>query len=208
MINSMNRLIKESALKELPLMDPIFGDILEQYGIPEIQSRPEGFESLARIILEQQVSLMSAQATYEKLSANVGSFSPIEIVGLSEDELRSTGVSRQKTKYIKGLATAIIEGTLDMAELSKVSPITAQEKLITIKGIGPWTAQVYVVFCLQASDVFPQGDIALINTVIELCGVEKAEVQLKSESWSPHKTGAALLLWHYYLSKRGRKAVI
>ena len=203
----MNRLIKDITLKELPSIDSIFATIIERYGIPEMQSRPEGFESLSRIILEQQVSLMSAQANYEKLCAKIDSFSPKEIMAISDDELRDTGVSRQKTSYIKGLSTSIFEGSIDMNKLSKASPSVAQETLITIKGIDPWTAQVYIVFCLQVADIFPQGDIALSNRVVELCGVQKTEVQTKSESWSPHRTSAALLLWHHYLSIRCRKAI-
>ena len=204
----MNRLIKDVVISELPKIDPIFTSILDQYGIPDMQSRPEGFESLCRIILEQQVSLMSAQATYEKLSAKLNSFSPKEILALSPEEMRNATVSKQKASYMKGLATAILDGKLALDTLSELSPPEAKEALITIKGIGPWTAQVYLVFCLQVSDVFPHGDVALINTVVELTGIEKTAVQSKSEDWAPHRTGAALLLWHHYLKKRGRSSVM
>ena len=204
----MNRLIKDASITELPKIDPIFAAILDQYGIPDMQSRPEGFESLCRIILEQQVSLMSAQATYEKLCAKINSFSAKEILSLTTAEMRNATVSKQKSSYMKGLATAILDGKLALDTLSKLSPIEAKESLITIKGIGPWTAQVYLVFCLQVADVFPQGDVALINTVVELTGIEKEEVQSKSEDWAPHRTSAALLLWHHYLKKRGRSSVM
>jgi DNA-3-methyladenine glycosylase II len=204
----MNRLIKDASIAELPGIDPIFVTILDQYGVPDMQSRPEGFESLCRIILEQQVSLMSAQATYEKLSTKINSFTPKEILTLTPKEMRSVTVSKQKASYMKGLATAILNGELSIDKLSELPPAEAKESLIAIKGIGPWTAQVYLIFCLQVADVFPQGDVALINTVVELTGVEKTEVQAKSEDWAPHRTGAALLLWHHYLKKRGRSTVM
>jgi len=204
----MNRLIKEEALTELPKIDPIFRAILKQYGVPEIMSRPEGFESLCRIIIEQQVSLMSAKATYEKLCSIIKEFSPKEIDRLSLEDMREATVSRQKATYMKGLAKAIMDGELKLEEFSKLSPMVAKEALVALKGIGPWTAQVYLVFCLQVADVFPQGDVALINTVVELTGIDKSETQRKSEAWAPHRTGAALLLWHHYLNKRGRSTVM
>lgn len=201
---TISPLIHPSAIEELPAIDSIFGEIIALYGTPDINARPEGFESLCRIILEQQVSLMSAQATYTKLRLLVPEFTPEHIYTLTTDQMREATVSRQKATYIHGLASAIMQNELDIAHLSRLQIDRAYTALTALKGIGPWTAHVYLMFCLRAPDIFPRGDIALINTVVELKKIKKEEVCSYSITWRPHRSGAAILLWHYYLSKRGR----
>lgn len=186
--------------------DPVFKRIIDKYGLPVIPKRPQGFATLSLLILEQQVSIDSARATFLKLNNKVGEFHPHELLLLSEQEYRDAGVSRQKTTYIKALATAVLSGELDLVSLPSKSSQQVREELIKIKGIGNWTIDVYLMFCLQSPDIIPLGDIAIINTIKELFDIDdKIEMKAYSEKWSPYRSAASFLLWHYYLEKRGRK---
>ena len=196
----------QKAIKYLSKKDKVFALIIEQFGIPAIPSRPQGFETLALLILEQQVSIDSAKATFLKLKNVVKSFTPNYLLALSDEDYRSCGVSRQKTSYIKGLASAVINKDIDIESLPFKSPDTVREELIKIKGIGNWTIDVYLIFCLQSTDIIPLGDIAVVNTIKELFNIhDKNEMETFTQSWSPHRSAATFLLWHYYLGKRNRK---
>lgn len=186
--------------------DPVFRRIIDTYGLPIIPKRPQGFATLALLILEQQVSIDSARSAFVKLNAKVLSFDPQELLLLSDDEYRSAGVSRQKTTYIKALSTAILNGELDLESLPFKPSMQVREELTRIKGIGNWTVDVYLLFCLDHPDVIPLGDVAIVNTIKELLDIhDKVEMQLYAEKWSPYRSIASFLLWHYYLEKRGRK---
>ena len=196
----------QKAIKYLSKKDKVFALIIEQFGIPAIPSRPQGFETLALLILEQQVSIDSAKATFLKLKNAVKFFIPNYLLALSDEDYRSCGVSRQKTSYIKGLASAVINKDIDIESLPFKSPDTVREELIKIKGIGNWTIDVYLIFCLQSTDIIPLGDIAVVNTIKELFNIhDKNEMETFTQSWSPHRSAATFLLWHYYLGKRNRK---
>lgn len=187
--------------------DPVFKRIIDQYGLPIIPKRPQGFATLALLILEQQVSIDSAKATFIKLSAKVEAFQPKELFSLSDEEYRNAGVSRQKTSYIKALATAILNKELILESLAEKPSQQVREELIKIKGIGNWTIDVYLMFCLQKPDIIPLGDIAIINTIKELLDFhDKLEIESYTDKWSPHRSLASFMLWHYYLEKRDRKA--
>lgn len=188
---------------------PQFAKILKDYGLPPDVSRSPGFETLARIILEQQVSLESANACYRKLSASLKSFTPKNILSLDDAQYKKCGVSRPKIKYLKALATTIKNKQLNLKELPAKTVEEVLEALIQVKGIGPWTAQVYLMFALQHEDIYPPGDIALIKTIKELWEVEeKEEIASVVETYQPYRSTACFLLWHHYLSKRGRKSPV
>jgi DNA-3-methyladenine glycosylase II len=196
----------KDALDYLFEQDVIFKMIIEKYGIPKIPKRPEGFETLVLLILEQQVSIDSAKATFLKLKAKERDFQPQALLNLSNEEFRGLGVSRQKTTYIKALSTAILNNDIDLESLRAKSAEEVREELIKIKGIGNWTIDVYLIFCLQNPDLLPLGDVAVVNTIRELFLVEtKEEMAIYGIRWSPHRSLATFLLWHYYLEKRGRK---
>lgn len=202
-------IINPQAITSLCEKDHIFSAIIEKYGEAPNWERPEGFETLARIILEQQVSLESAQAAYQRLKQKLSVFAPTAILQLSDEEMRACSVSRQKTRYIKALAQAILNGDLDLEQLPTLPTETAKTELKKIVGIGEWTAKIYLMFCLQKEDIFPEGDIAAINTVKELWQAKSKEEVLEiTKKWSPYRSAATYLLWHYYLCKRGRKAVL
>ena len=196
----------QKAIKYLSKKDKVFALIIEQYGIPAIPQRPPGFETLALLILEQQVSIDSAKATFLKLKNVVNSFIPKNLLALADEDYRACGVSRQKTTYIKALASAVINKDIDIESLPFKSHIVVREELIKIKGIGNWTIDVYLMFCLQSTDILPLGDIAVVNTIKELFNIhDRNEMESYTQSWSPHRSAATFLLWHYYLGKRKRK---
>jgi DNA-3-methyladenine glycosylase II len=198
----------KEVVKHLIVKDPIFKLIVEKYGLPIIPKRPQGFETLVLLILEQQVSIDSAKATFLKLKAAQAKFVPESLLSLSDEEFRSFGVSRQKTTYIKTLSDAIINKQIDIESLATKSAAQVREELIKIKGIGNWTIDVYLMFSLQAPDIIPLGDIAVINTIKELLDIhDKLEIEEYVGKWSPNRSAATFLLWHYYLNKRNRKVV-
>lgn len=198
----------QQAIHYLSEKDPIFKTIVEKYGLPVIPVRPQGFETLVLLILEQQVSIDSAKATFLKLKVKHNHFIPEKLLESSDEEFRNLGVSRQKTSYIKALATALLNKDLDLESLPTKSAQEVREELIKIKGIGHWTIDIYLMFCLQAPDLIPLGDIAVINTIKELLNIhDKEEMERYALQWSPHRSLATFLLWHYYLKQRNRTVV-
>ena len=195
----------EEAIAYLYKKDNIFKQISQQFGIPIQPKRPQGFETLVLLILEQQVSIDSAKATFIKLKTAIPDFSVENVFAFSEENFRTCGVSRQKTKYIKALAEAIISKELDIESLALKNPELVREELIKIKGIGNWTIDIYLMFCLNSLDIIPLGDIAVVNTMKELLDIHtKEEMELYAQKWKPYRSVATYFLWHYYLQKRGR----
>lgn len=198
----------QQAILYLSEKEPIFKFIVKKYGMPIIPKRPQGFETLVLLILEQQVSIDSAKATFLKLKAMQPNFVPESLISLSDEEFRSLGVSRQKTSYIKALSHSIVNNHIEIESLATKSSEQVREELIKIKGIGNWTIDVYLMFSLQAQDIIPLGDIAVINTIKELLDIhDKQEMEDYVAKWSPYRSVATFLLWHYYLNKRNRKVV-
>ena len=188
--------------------DSIFKSIMEQYGLPIIPKRPQGFETLVLLILEQQVSIDSAKATFLKIKSSHNNMTPEILCSVSDEDYRAFGVSRQKTSYIKALATAVLEKELDLESLPNKTAEQVRNELIKIKGIGNWTIDIYLMFCLQAPDLLPLGDIAVVNTIKELIGIhDKDAMQKHAQKWIPYRSYATYLLWHYYLKKRNRRVV-
>lgn len=181
----------------------IFSRIKDKYGLPPNWQRPQGFISLSRIILEQQVSLASAEVHFKKLNNYLPEFSPKEILTLTDKEMRDCQISRQKAKYLRALSQAVLNKELVFDELPKLSYEEVRRKLTGIKGIGDWTTDIYLMFCLQAKDIFPLGDIALITTIKELTKVKtQGGIIRLTEKWKPLRSLAAYFLWHYYLKKK------
>jgi DNA-3-methyladenine glycosylase II len=200
--------IMQQAIQYLSQIDPVFKHIVEKYGTPTISKRPAGFETLVLLILEQQVSIDSAKATFLKLKAKEVNFQPEFLLNISDEEYRKIGVSRQKTSYIKALSHSIIHKEIDIENLATKSARQVREELIKIKGIGNWTIDVYLMFSLQAPDIIPLGDVVVVNTIKELLNIhDKQEMENYVAKWSPYRSAATFLLWHYYLKKRNRTVV-
>ena len=195
----------EKAICHLSKTDQKLKYILETFGEPKVQNREPGFASMCHIILEQQVSIASAQACYQKLHCCLGEISAAALVKASEIELKNCGISRQKITYLKDLAQKVSCNAIDFSTFENKTETQIRKELITIKGIGNWTIDVYLMFCLQHPDIIPLGDIAVKNTMQELYQTQ-TEAQMKeiSDLWKPFRTYATCTIWHYYLKKRNR----
>jgi len=203
----MSSIVNDKDIKTLIKKDKIIADIYRKNQAPPNWTRPEGFITLSKIILEQQVSLASANAHFIKLSTYVKDFTPTAIVNLSDDEMRSCQISRQKSSYLKSLSSAIIDNSLNLEKISQKSEEEIRKELTNIKGIGNWTVDVYLMFCLQSKNILPIGDIALFNTIKELTSANTKEEMISfAQRWSPLCSLATYFLWHHYLEKRKKKA--
>lgn len=192
-------------LSKILHLEPKFQKIIETYGNPTITVRPSGFIALSQLILEQQVSIASAKACYDKIENYLNGFTPQLIIQTSDEELKACGVSRQKISYIKNLALSIEKNKIDLESFHSKTETEVYNELIQLKGIGKWTAQVYLMFCLQKKDVFPIGDIAVQHTMRELFQTKSIEeMELQASNWKPYRSLATYLLWHHYLKKRNR----
>ena len=196
----------ENAIAYLLKQDAVFEKISQQFGFPIQPKRPQGFQTLVLLILEQQVSIDSAKATFNKLKNAIPDFVPEKVVVFSDEDFRVCGVSRQKTKYIKALAEAVLSKELDLESLAFKDADVVRQELIKIKGIGNWTIDIYLMFCLESLDIIPLGDIAVVNTMKELLDIHtKEEMESYAQKWKPYRSVATYFLWHYYLEKRDRK---
>ena len=164
------------------------------------------FQTLIHFILEQQVSLASARAALIKLKEKTGTITPQKILALSDEEMKSCYFSRQKLKYARHLAEAIVSKKLALKKLFALTDEDVRKELTSIKGIGNWTADVYLLFALQRTDVFPTGDLAMMNAFKEIKkldkNISKDETLRVAEQWKPYRSIATMMLWHYYLRKK------
>ena len=195
----------DEALIILTQKDDVLKRIISEFGLPIIQKREEGFASMCHIILEQQVSIASAKAAYDKLVNLVGKIDPTTIYNTTDEDLRTCGISRQKTIYLKDVAQRVIRKELCFSSLPMKTEQQIRNELIQIKGVGNWSIDVYLMFCMQSQDIIPLGDIAIKNTLIELYNCQSEEEMLAiSSNWKPFRTLASFIIWHYYLKKRGK----
>ena len=192
------------AATEVAKLDKDMARILREHGTPPLWGRESGFATLVRIILEQQVSLASADAMYRRLTSAIQPVTPQSIIEAGALHLRSFGVTRQKAAYFINVAEAIQSGELDLESLAEESAELAIEKLVAVKGVGPWTAKIYLLMVLRRPDVWPVGDVALATAVKNLRGWQirptQPELSEIAKAWRPHRATAARMLWHYYLN--------
>jgi DNA-3-methyladenine glycosylase II len=186
--------------------------ILHTYGYPPFWDRPNTYETLVHIILEQQVSLASARAALEKLRAKVGEITPENVSKLSDEELREAYFSRQKAAYVKHLTQQILDKHLNLRALEGLPNDKIRETLIKLNGVGNWTVDVYLILVLHRADFFPLGDIAAVNALKDVKHLPKdtprERIVAVTEQWKPYRTVATMMLWHHYLSSRARNARI
>lgn len=181
--------------------------ILHRWGPPPLWAREPGFPALLLIILEQQVSLASARAAFNRLLAVATPLTPERFLQLPDETLRAVGFSRQKAGYSRHLAQAIVSGEFDVDGLATLPDAAARAALVARKGIGPWTADVYLLMCLGRPDIWPVGDLGLQVAVQAIKGLDRRPTALEmaeiAEPWRPWRAVAARLLWHHYLCERG-----
>jgi len=183
--------------------------IVELHGLPTFWAREPGFPTLVLLILEQQVSLASARAAYDRLALRLGGvLTPRGVLDSTDEELRADGFSRQKNRYVRALAAAVDAGALDLEVVASLDDADVRRALVALPGIGPWTAEVYLLSALRRPDTWPVGDIALQEAVRRARGLDvrptPEELEAIGEAWRPHRASAARLLWHLYLSEPGR----
>ncbi|HET6684101.1 MAG TPA: hypothetical protein VFG75_10425 [Gaiella sp.] len=198
-----------TAVAELCSADSDLAAIVEQHGIPEFWAREPGFPTLVLLILEQQVSLASARAAYDRLVTRIGGLTPRGVLESTDEELRADGFSRQKNRYVRALAAAVEEGSLDLESVASLDDVAVRTALVALPGIGPWTAEVYLLSALRRPDTWPTGDIALQEGARRAKRLElrpsAEELEAIGDEWRPHRASAARLLWHLYLSENGRR---
>lgn len=197
------------AAQELATRDQTLARILATYGTPPMWRRATGFPTLVHIILEQQVSLKSAKAMLLRLQTAIDPFTPERFVHLGESHLRGLGVTRQKSSYLLHLSESIISGELSVRQLENLSDHEARVQLTRIKGIGSWSADVYLLMAMRRADIWPAGDLALAVAAEDLLRLEKRptpdQLETIAERWRPYRAVAARMLWQHYL---GRKALV
>jgi DNA-3-methyladenine glycosylase II len=195
-----------SAVRRLARGDRRLARLVAQYGAPPLWSRRPGFASLLRIILEQQVSLASAQALYHRLATTVQQVEPASVLALGMAGLRGLGLTRQKAGYACGLAEQVLGRQLALDRLGRYDDDEACEHLMRVRGIGPWTANIYLLMALRRPDIWPPGDLALHKALGSLHGSTRVpssgEAEQLAARWRPLRAVAARILWHAYLAER------
>jgi len=198
-----------SHVRRLAKRDPDFVRVIDTYGPPPLWVREPGFPTLVYIILEQQVSLASARAAFDLLKAAVRPLTPARFLKLTDSELLRIGFSRQKTLYTRLLAESLSRRHFDLRYLHDLHDDAARKMLVAFKGIGKWTADIYLLSALRRPDIWPTGDLALATAVQEVKRLRRRpspeRLEKMSAPWRPWRAVAARLFWHHYLSKRGQR---
>lgn len=207
----MERLTSQTliiASKQLARQHKDLAEIVEQHGTPPLWARRPGFTTLLQIILEQQVSLVSARAAFLRLQRAIVPLTPESFLAMGETRLKNLGLTRQKTAYCLYLAEAIVSRRLRVSALGRLEDAEVRSQLTGLKGFGPWSADVYLLMALRRPDVWPASDVALATAVADLRRLPSRptteELAAIAEAWRPLRSVAARMLWHYYLSKRRR----
>ena len=202
----LNATSLKNATVRLACEHPELEQVYRTYGTPPLWGREPGFATLLQIILEQQVSLASAKACFDKLTAHVGEVSPDRLLTLNDMELKTIGFSRQKAAYARHLSEAVIEKRIDLDTLAALPDTDVKAELTKLKGVGEWTSDIYLLMALLRPDVMPKGDIALHAAYQKLAGLDERpgseEFIAIAEKWKPFRSVAARLLWHFYLSEK------
>jgi DNA-3-methyladenine glycosylase II len=201
-LEKLDEVILRAAVDALAEHDPDLAAVVERHGRPPLWGRPPGYPTLLRIILEQQVSLASAKATYDKLTAAIGEPTPETFLTLCDEELKRLGFSRQKTRYVRLLSEEILGG-FDLGELEGLEDDEVRGRLMELKGIGRWSSDIYLLMALKRPDVWPRGDLALVNAVMRIKRLPgkptSEEWDALAEPWRPWRSVAARIVWFEYL---------
>jgi DNA-3-methyladenine glycosylase II len=202
----------ETALARLIEADPRFGQALSLAGRPPLRRRAGGFAGLVSIVVSQQLSVASAAAILGRLTAALDPLEPIAVLRARTDKLRRVGLSGPKIRTLKAIAKAIEKGDLDLSSLVHMSADDAHAALVAVHGIGPWTADIYLLACLGHADAWPAGDLALQEAVKLLLALKtrptSKEMGPLAESWRPWRGVAARMLWTYYRARKQREGLL
>lgn len=198
------------AVDHLAGRDPVLAASVARHGPPPMWARDPGFPTLVHIVLEQQVSLASARAAFDRLRAAADPLTPAAFLALDDRRLLEIGFSRQKARYGRELASAVRDGRLDIGALADLDDDAVDARLTALPGIGPWTATIYRLMVLRRPDAWPVNDIALAQALADLRGLpqrpDAAAMAGIADGWRPWRAVAARILWHHYLSERAARA--
>lgn len=190
---------KKEAVDYLVKTDPLLAKLIKEYGVPKLWTRPEGFETLINIIVEQMLSVKAAASIFSRFKVLVKKVTPKNILKIDDTKFREIGLSNSKTKYCKNIAQAVLDGSLDFEELKKLSNEDATKKLTAIKGVGDWTANIYLMSCMKRADIWPYGDNALALAVQKFHNIKeyptKKELLEIGDKYKPWRTMAAFIYW-------------
>jgi len=192
----------KKAIDALAKVEPKFAAALKRAGYPEPRISEPGYETLLRTIIGQQVSVHAARSIWNKLEAAVGDISdPAKLTAASDEDLRGAGLSRQKISYARSLAGLVASGELDLRNLPKDDE-EAIARLVQVKGIGRWSAEIYLLFAEGRADIWPAGDLAVQIEIGRIMGLDERPkeklVRELGEAWRPHRGAAAIFAWHHY----------
>jgi len=201
----LNKTSLAAAAQHLAKRDKDLATILKSYGPPPLWAREPGFATLVQIILEQQVSLASAASIYKRITENVTPFGPDRVIELGEPHLKSLGLTRQKTAYCIHLAESINSNSLNLRGLAKMNDEDAKAALMQVKGIGSWSADIYLLMVLRRPDIWPASDLALATAATKLKKLKQRPTSDQlfgiADRWRPFRSVAARMLWQYYLAR-------
>lgn len=211
----MNRITCNADLEEgmaaLRPLHPSWVSIIERTGLPPLRRREGGFEGLSSIIVSQQLSVASARAVWARMVSVLSPLTPERVLAASDEEMRLSGLSRPKQRTLRAVAAAIAEGRLDLSGLEEAAPEDVHARMTAVSGIGPWTADIYLLFCLGHRDGFAAGDLAIQEAAKVAFGLaarpKPGELQAMAEAWRPWRGVAARLLWAYYAALKQREGV-
>lgn len=199
---------EDAVCRRLAALDPLMARCVEAGPLDPPMRRPTGFPGLVRLILEQQVSVASADAMWRRLTERIGMPTPAALLSLEDAELKLCGFSRPKMAYARNLAEAVGDGRLDLEAVHRLDDEAAIAALVTLKGIGRWSAECYLMLALGRPDIWPVDDLALMIGMQRLMGREERpsrnELLAAAEPWRPHRSTAARLVWRHYRLTRGK----
>ncbi|MGB7326243.1 MAG: DNA-3-methyladenine glycosylase 2 family protein [Rubripirellula sp.] len=208
-VNKLTRETIRTVAAELARRDPVLASVLNQHGPPPLWKRPATLATLVRIILEQQVSLASAKATFDRLVvACEGKVTDRSIINLGQGQLADLGFTRQKARYTFTLAEDVVAGRFNVRSLANKSDDQVRTEITARLGMGNWTADVFLMMALLRPDLFPTGDLALVKGLQELDDTTYPTSQSliqRAELWQPYRSVATRMIWQSYLARRGRK---
>ncbi len=195
-----------AGVRALARRHPDFATLYRRNGLPPMWARQPGFPTLVHIVLEQQVSIVAARTLFRRVSATLGGMTPERVLERGAPGLHALGLTRQKASYCHALAHAVLDGSLSLSGIARGDDITGRSALLALRGIGPWSADIYYLMALRRPDVWPIGDLALAVALQEVKGLRSRPDALRqlemSAAWAPWRSVAARLLWHYYLTTR------
>jgi DNA-3-methyladenine glycosylase II len=207
---ALNRATLAAGVRALAALDPDLAALAARNGLPPMWARRPGFRTLVHIVLEQQVSIAAARTLFRRVSAELGGMTPERVAVRGIEGLHRLGITRQKASYCHALAIAVLDGSFSLTSVARADDPAGRASLLALRGIGPWSADIYYLMALRRPDVWPVGDLALAIALQEVKRLRRrpdAGRQLEmSAAWAPWRSVAARLLWHYYLTRRRTRA--